>query len=86
MLLELIEIGRFDIHDLLSESVDLAGNSPPEYLIEHGVSHVIVASSLLVLGNGKGVLRCLATVTLQNLHDMLTGYARVRVQGICSGE
>lgn len=56
VLLKLIEICSIDIEDLLSPSVYLARDSPPEDLVKHGVGHVIVCSTLLVFWDSESVL------------------------------
>lgn len=56
MLLELIKVGSVNVEDLLSPSIDLTGDRSPEDLVEHGVGHIVVPTTLLVLGNGKCVL------------------------------
>ena len=56
MLLELIKVRSLDSTSVLPESIDLASNSSPEDLVEHGVGHIVVGSSAFVFGNGKCVL------------------------------
>lgn len=56
MLFEFIKVRSVDMESLASPSIDLTSNGPPEDLIKHSVGHVVVATALLVLGNGKCVL------------------------------
>jgi hypothetical protein len=56
VLFELVKVGGFDAAEILSEPVDLASNGSPEYLVKHGIGHVVVGATFLVLGDSKCVL------------------------------
>jgi len=56
VLLQLIVVCGSNTADFLSESIDLTRDSFPEDLIKHGICHVVVRSTLLVFGHGKGML------------------------------
>jgi hypothetical protein len=56
VLLELIEISWSYTAYFLPESINLSGYGPPEDLIKHSISHVIVSSTLFMFGNSKSVL------------------------------
>jgi hypothetical protein len=56
VLLELVKIGGLDTAEVLPKSIDLARYRSPEYLIEHGVGHVVVCATFLVLGYSECVL------------------------------
>ena len=49
-------------HRLAPKPIDLPRYRPPKHLIEHGVRHVVVATSAFMFGNSEGVLNYISEI------------------------